>query len=83
MAEIKEKLVQYLESEYNLTAANICDVYDYDSRNDAAWFACQRCSGAVSLAQLCGADEQETDTMYENFCDRIWAVANDGFVDSD
>lgn len=64
---MKEKLVEYLETELHYTKVGLEKEDDRIRRSDICWYAMQRGLGATQFAQMCGMAYSEVEPLFEDY----------------
>lgn len=72
-----KKLEEFFEVELHYLAVGLHHEDDPRRRSNVAWYCVQRCLGATLFAQMCGADSNTTELMFEGIKERI-AILEEG-----
>lgn len=68
---MKEKLAEFLETDFHYVQIGLDKEDDLKRRNDICWYARQRALGAMDFAQMCGLDYLEAEEMFNEYCHKL------------
>ena len=68
---MKEKLMQFLDTDFFYVKKGLEDEKDPKRRNDICWYARQRALGACEFASYLGLDSAEMSAAFYHYCDKL------------
>ena len=68
---MKEKMTKFFETELHYLKVDLDREDDAQYRSDTCWYARQRALGAVSMAQMCGLDDDTAEKMFYDYCAKL------------